>query len=179
MYWYLRNIPRLTSARVGSHIVTLSITIRLGYINICGISPVSFPLLYIGYKRVHTIQIYLLDAPILKHQLSSNKQTRTRRRQESYTFLKASSATSRTNEQRASEAPSHEPTISFAIYPIPSVPMTNPTKFADNIMRMLNTAPMAHTCLYHQYRPYCVKNVSFGLLIRENTYFGGGKEVCG
>ena len=50
MYWYLRNIPRLTSTRVGSHIVTLSITIRLDYINICGIYPVSFLLLYIGYK---------------------------------------------------------------------------------------------------------------------------------
>lgn len=86
MYWYLRNIPRLTSARVGSHIVTLSITIRLDYINICGIYPVSFLLLYIGYKQVHTIQIYLLDAPILEHQLSSNKQTRTRRREESYTL---------------------------------------------------------------------------------------------
>ena len=164
MYWYLRNIPRLTSARVGSHIVTLSITIMLGYINICGIYPVSFLLLYIGYKQVRTIQIYMSDAPILEHQLSSNKQTRTRRCQESYTFLKALSATF-SNERATSEAPFHEPTISFAMYPIPSVPMTNPTKFADNIIRMLNTAPMAHTCLYHHRRPYCVKNVSFGLPI--------------
>ena len=38
--------------------------------------------------------------------------------------------------------------------------MTKPTRFAAIIMRMLNTAPMAQTCLYHGLFPYCNRQVS-------------------
>ena len=36
------------------------------------------------------------------------------------------------------------------MYFIPLMPTTKPTRFAAIIMRILPTAPMAHTCLYHQ-----------------------------
>ena len=41
----------------------------------------------------------------------------------------------------------------WSMYWIPSVPMTNPIKLAIVIMNMLNTAPIAQTCLYHGLSP--------------------------
>ena len=37
----------------------------------------------------------------------------------------------------------------------PSTPMTNPTRLAVIIIKILTTAPIAHTCLYHHSLPYC------------------------
>jgi len=50
--------------------------------------------------------------------------------------------------------PDQVPTISFTKYIKPSVPMTKPTRFADIIITMLKTAPIAQTCLYHGFEPY-------------------------
>lgn len=55
--------------------------------------------------------------------------------------------------------PSVVPSSCCSIYETPSVPMTNPTRLAAIIMRILNTAPIAQTCLYHGLFPYCSSQV--------------------
>lgn len=51
--------------------------------------------------------------------------------------------------------PDQVPMISLTIYVIPSVPIANPTRLADIIIKMLNTAPPAQICRYHALLPYC------------------------
>lgn len=41
------------------------------------------------------------------------------------------------------------------VYDIPPVPITNPTRFAASIVRILNTPPTAHACRYHRCAPNC------------------------
>ena len=55
------------------------------------------------------------------------------------------------------DLPCHVPAIWLIIYIIPSVPITNPTRFAEIIINPLKTPPTAQTWRYHENCPYWLR----------------------